>query len=828
VNHKNLAKFLVISVISFFLATGFIQPEITVVKADAQWSAQPMHISQLASTSGFSGYSPTQIKTAYGLPATGGNGTTIAIIDAYDTPSLTTDLATFCARYDLPPTNLTVHKMSANLATETGWSEETCLDVEWAHAIAPYAAILLVEATSPLSNDLTSAIQYATSQPGVVAVSMSWGGPEFPTENSYDSLFTSSYGAAFFASSGDDGAGVSWPACSPNVVAVGGTTLNLTSNGTVNSETAWSGSGGGVSVYEPMPVYQTSYGLNYSGRAVPDVSYDANPSTGVSVCYDSNWYIMGGTSVGTPQWAAIYALALSATHANLYFDAKYAYSSYFRDITSGSNGNYSAGPGYDLVTGLGSPLTDDFSLLTVSPTSGPAGGLVTLSGVGFTANSSVNVSYLNPVNSSWTPIASNVRTGSSQNFTYTFSAPDLQQNNPAGDNPPASDNIVFQAVENSNGNRYDTTVPYTEWRRGLTQVDNITATGLYGNNTNLATTVFVQNGQSVTVAGEYFCPGTASLFWDDTESLGTAPVDEAGSFNTTIIVPNTTAGQHTLTINDGSANFCVNITRLPTISNDYDGLWHTSDITITLTPDYNVTETYYRINGGPVENVSADGQPVITTEGSNNTLEYWSTWNVYGTGSMELPHETLTEIKLDKTPPQGSIQINNDTTYAYSTDVTLTVNATDQVSGISQIRFSNSNTWNESTWQPYTNTCNWQLTSGDGVKTVYCQIEDNAGLITTLNSTIILSTPQSILSQLLTTTPSPSPSPSPSSTQTSSTSPADASSTPPSNEPSATPPTAPELSIPIVLAALALLTIFLPLMKKREAHAKPMQKALPV
>jgi subtilase family serine protease len=695
------------------------------------------------------------------------------------------------------------------------------LDVEWAHAIAPYATILLVEAKSADSNDLISAIQYAASQSGVVAVSMSWGTPEFLGENSYDSLFTSSYGAAFFASSGDNGSGVIWPACSPNVVAVGGTTLNLASNGTVISETAWSESGGGVSVYEPMPVYQTSYGLNYSGRAVPDVSYDADPSTGVSVCYNSNWYVFGGTSVGAPQWAAIYALSLSATNANLYFDAKYAYSSCFRDITSGSNGNYAAGPGYDLVTGLGSPLTDDFSPLAASPASGPAGGTITLRGIGFTADSSVNISYLNPVNSSWVPIASNVPTASSQNFTYTFNAPDLKQNNPAGDNPPSFDNIVFQAVDNSNGNSYNTTISYQEWRRGLTQVDNITATGLYGNDTNLATAVFVQNGQSLTVAGEYFSPGTASLFWDGTTSLGTATIDEAGSFNTTVLVPNTTAGQHTLTINDGSANFCVNLTRLPTVTNDYDGLWHTSDITINLTPDYNVTEIYYRINNGPVENVSANGQPVITTEGSNNTLEYWSTWNVYGTGIMELPHVTLTGIKLDKTPPQGSIQINNGAAYTFSTDVTLTLSATDQVSGISQIRFSNGNTWNQATWQPYISTYSWQLTSGDGVKTVYCQIEDNAGLITTLNCSIILSTIQPTLSQL--PTPNPTTSSTSSATSTSSASPSATPSTPPSHEHSATPPATPELSIPIVLASLALLTVLFAAYHKRKPHAKPMQ-----
>ena len=152
--------------------------------------------------------------------------------------------------------------------------------------------------------------------------------------------------------------------------------------------------------------------LQHSKRAVPDVSYNADPSTGVAVYCNSQWrLVVGGTSAGAPQWAAIQAVGLSATNANLYGKAKSAYSSYFRDITSGSNGLYNATLGYDCVTGLGSPLTDNFnSTLTVSPTSGPAGGLITLNGIGFTAGSSVNISYLNPVNSTWVPIVNNFAT----------------------------------------------------------------------------------------------------------------------------------------------------------------------------------------------------------------------------------------------------------------------------------------------------------------------------------------------------------------------------------------------------------------------------------
>jgi hypothetical protein len=793
-----------------------------------------MHIVQSVSPLNLpSGYSPSQIRAAYGLPSSGGNGTTIAIIDACDTPSITTDSNVFSQNFGLPQlilgSNFEIHKMSTSIGiASNSWATETCLDVEWAHAIAPDAKILLVEATDTGSN-LLSAVDYAASRPDVVAISMSWGGPEFSGESSLDSLFTSNYGAVFFASSGDSGSGVIWPASSSNVVAVGGTTLNLnTTDGTVISETAWSKSGGGVSVYEPIPSYQTSYGLTTSKRSIPDVSYDADPSTGVAVCYNSGWLVIGGTSAGAPQWAAIQALGRSASNANLYQKAKTAYSSYFRDIINGSNGGYTAGLGYDDVTGLGSPLTDNFnSALTVSPTSGPAGGVIALNGTGFTAGSSVSISYLNPLNSTWLPIVNNFAVAS-RNFTYTFNAPDLLQNNPPGDNnPPTSDNIVFQAQDNSNGNSYNTTIPYTEWRRGLTQLGSITATGLYGNNTNLATSVFVQNGQSINVSGKWFSPGASSLLWDGTTNLGTATIDGTGLFDATVVVPATTAGPHTLTINDGSSNFCVNITRLPTVANDYDGLWHASDLTVNLTPDFNVTETYYRINNGSIFNVTANGQPFITSEGSNNTLEYWSAWDIYGTGAMELPHVILTGIQLQTTLPVGLMQINGGATSTSSSTVTLTVSATDSVSGISQIRFSNDGTWDQSSWEPYTSTSSWQLTSGDDVKTVYCQIQDNAGLITTVNSSIILSStqPMSSPSPLTTSNPSPTPIPSPTPLPSVTPSPSATAISSPTPLISSSPeplvaPQAPELSIQMILVLLALSTILFAVYYKRKARFK--------
>ncbi len=414
-------------------------------------------------------------------------------------------------------------------------------------------------------------------------------------------------------------------------------------------------------------------------------------------------------------------------------------------------------------------LTLTYSLapttFNVSPASGPSSGIITLEGTGF-AGRSVNISYLNPLTNDWIPITDNLAI-LSENFSYVTHAPDLMQNNPAGDNSPLSNSVVFRAQDNSNDISYNTTVPYTEWRRGLTQVGNSTATGLYGNNTDLSSTLFVENEQSITVSGKWFSPGTATILWDDITSLGTAPIDATGLFNVNVQVPKTTAGPHNLTINDGSYTYCINLTRLPKVTDDYTDSWRTENFTVNLTPDYSGNEIYYKINYGPVCSISTDGQPLITTEGPSNMLEYWSIWNLYGTGSRELSHVILTGIKLDITTPQVSLEINGGSTSTTSSMVTLTLAATDSTSGINQIRFSNDDTWNQAAWEPYASSKSWQLTSGEGTKTVYCEIQDNAGLNTTVGASITLNTLQFLPTLTLpTATSSPSPSPTTTSTST--------------------------------------------------------------
>jgi len=325
------------------------------------------------------GYSPAQIQAAYGFNNVtfngvkdDGSGQTIAIVDAYDDPNILSDLAAFDQQFGLaaPPSIKVVNQTGGTAlpASDTGWATEIALDVEWAHAIAPGANILLVEANSAYLSDLDAALDYARNYPGVVAVSCSWGGSEFSTEASQDVHFTTPAGHAgvtFTVAAGDSGTGAEYPSSSPNVLSVGGTALYLDSTGAWSSESVWSGGGGGASLYESVPNYQSGLGL--SKRGTPDVSYNASPSTGFAV-YDtfggSGWNVVGGTSAGAPQWAALIAIAdqgralaglgsLANAQAAIY----QLPASDFHDITSGSDG-ITASLGYDLASGRGTPFAD--------------------------------------------------------------------------------------------------------------------------------------------------------------------------------------------------------------------------------------------------------------------------------------------------------------------------------------------------------------------------------------------------------------------------------------------------------------------------------------
>jgi hypothetical protein len=330
-------------------------------------------------------YSPAQIAHAYGFDqVTFANGTvrgtgagqTIAIVDAFDDPNIAGNLQTFDRTFGLPDPVFVKATPQGVPKANAGWSAEIALDVEWAHALAPASHILLVEAKSDSGTDLLSAVNYAEWEPGVSVVSMSWNSPEFSTEASYDSHFstpTGHAGVTFIASAGDNGAPAQWPAVSPRVLAVGGTSLTLGTGNSYGSESAWSSSSGGISSFETKPAFQSLVSTPNTFRSSPDVAYDADPKTAFYV-YDSvngAWFADGGTSAGAPQWAALVAIANqgralagsgsldgpSQTLYALYTMAHVAAPTYFHDITTGSNGN-PATTGYDLVTGLGSPVAN--------------------------------------------------------------------------------------------------------------------------------------------------------------------------------------------------------------------------------------------------------------------------------------------------------------------------------------------------------------------------------------------------------------------------------------------------------------------------------------
>jgi subtilase family serine protease len=365
-------------------------------------------------------YAPAQMQTAYTVnqlsAALPGKGETVAIVDAFNDPTALNDVNTFSSEMGLPlmdgvgnhPTlSISTPTGQAAPANNTGWDEEIGLDVEWVHSIAPYANIDLVECQNNSGDSLFAAEvdgqpyqsgeYYAQRLPGVVAVTNSYGGGEFGGETAYDGEFSSVPGVVITVSTGDSGANGEYPAYSPNVLAIGGTSLfTISGRGRYGTESGWSGSGGGISAGgEATPAFQSNNGVNFGARSIPDVSMDADPSTGAIVYYSfpglaAGNYGIGGTSLSSPMWAGVIALADQARAANglpalstsdahnaFYglYGAGVAYSGgYFHDIKTGNNG-FAAGVGYDLVTGIGSPIA--VNVVTYLSTYGAAAAAVT-------------------------------------------------------------------------------------------------------------------------------------------------------------------------------------------------------------------------------------------------------------------------------------------------------------------------------------------------------------------------------------------------------------------------------------------------------------------
>ncbi len=365
------------------------------------------HLNPSANPSNGSSY-PADLAHFYGIDqisfngVTGdGTGQTIAILDAFDNPGLVNSTDPNFASSDLhqfdlltgladPPSFVKVQLPDQNSnppAFNTGWALEEDLDVEWAHAIAPAASIVLVECAAADDASIFGAgLSAAQNYPGVTVVSMSfYAAPESTAqydEITYDNSFgptTTNPAITYLASAGDQGASLTgYPAFSPNVIGVGGTTITASdSSANYGSETVWNNShgatGGAASVYEAKPYYQNGISSLGSYRGTPDVSFDGDPGTGV-IIYDShyqagiNLYGAGGTSLGCPCWAGLVAIAdqgralaglgplngFTQTLPRLYGLP----ASDFHDITTGDNRGNSAAVGYDLATGLGTPVAN--------------------------------------------------------------------------------------------------------------------------------------------------------------------------------------------------------------------------------------------------------------------------------------------------------------------------------------------------------------------------------------------------------------------------------------------------------------------------------------
>jgi len=320
---------------------------------------------------------PIQGTTA--LP-TGGWGA-IAVVEAYDNPYAEQDLGIFSAQFGLPAATISNGYFSifytGNVVPPYNPSaaDEHVLDIEWAHAMAPQAKIIMVEGQNDSVQEHMNAIQLATQQvlaAGGGLVSISWSINEFPGENAYDSYFQTP-GVVYVVSSGDYSAPGRYPSSSPYVIAAGGTSVVRNAQGNFVMETGWStnptvpigsknGGSGGPSLYEPRPAFQNSVMRIVGGkRGTPDISFDADPNTGVCVYSTAHggWLKDGGTSVSAPAISGIIDVANRRSQSSqeelsfIYNNAIKNYHTYWHDINQGNNG-FPALNGYDFVTGLGS------------------------------------------------------------------------------------------------------------------------------------------------------------------------------------------------------------------------------------------------------------------------------------------------------------------------------------------------------------------------------------------------------------------------------------------------------------------------------------------
>jgi autotransporter-associated beta strand protein len=640
-----------------------------------------LRLEALEERSLLSAFTPLQIRHAYGFDRVGfedathalvagdGRGQTIGIVDAYDDPNIANDLAVFDSQYGLPapPSFVKVNQNGGNIypSPNTGWATEISLDVEYAHAMAPGANILLVEANDNGTGNLDTAIQYAANH-GATAVSMSFDRAEFPGETGLDSLFTHA-GVTYLSSTGDGGAPGGWRAFSPNVVAVGGTSLFLDGSGNYSSESGWSGSGGGISQYESQPAYQNGVVTqSTTQRCIPDVAFDADPGTGVSTYNTYNaggWGVWGGTSLACPLMAGLTAVV---DQGNAYlFNGYPSYSGTdflnalyhlpqcdLNDIVTGNNG-YPAGPGYDLVTGRGTPIVDRFvSAMDGVPVYDPLDGSLLVTGGAHGSNDTITLS----------------QSGSQLEVQISSSIP------LPGSGIPANQTFFF------NSGQYSSVTISTGDGTTTVNVQNSTSVTL-----NLAdhgnTVVNVGTAHNTVNLWENSATATTTISGSSTMTVNigrNGSVQNVAGFVTVVNPPSYNA----IVVDDSadSGNRSVGLDTVLLGGGDYGRITGLAPGTIDF--KYADTSSILIKTGTGTENVFVYATGVLGNGTGGTTLEGHSanTTVIVGIGSVQ---NVLGTLNIDNPPSYTTININDSTDSTPHSNITLsTVALWGEISGL--------------------------------------------------------------------------------------------------------------------------------------------------
>jgi subtilase family serine protease len=537
------------------------------------------------------GYGPSTFQAAYGLTAASaadGSGTTVAVVDAYNDPTAAADLATYRSAAGLPALtsgqftqyNQTgqTSPLPATAPESDDWTLEESLDVDMVSAICPLCKIDLVEATNDTGNGLYIAEETAATTLGAKYISNSWGGSETSTDTTYDSEYFGVSGVVYTASAGDGAysAGVIYPATSPHVVGVGGTSLNTASNSRGYTESVWNtssteGTGSGCSAFEPQPAWQSSISILKAAcadRVDNDVAADADPNTGAAVYDTTNgnggWNEVGGTSESSPMIAAVFALAgNNGNGGNNAADSIYTHTGNLYEVTASNNGTCTP-PAADSVLCTATGAANTYN----GPTGwGTPDGLTAFQSTSGTGNT---VTVTNPGNQTGTVgTAASLQisaTDSASGQTLTYSATGL----PAGLSINSSTGLITGTPTTSGSNSVTVTAKDTTgatgsasftWTINAATGNTVTVTNPGSQTGTVGTAVSLQIKATDSASGQtltYSATGLpAGLSISATTGLITGTPTTAGTYSVTVTAKDTTgatgSASFTWTISTGSS-----------------------------------------------------------------------------------------------------------------------------------------------------------------------------------------------------------------------------------------------------------------------------------